>query len=95
MEDIDKPLNEKTDITIREAENLKKLIKLMLTTEGYTMDMLANELNEKHGTKESKANISNKLNRGTYRYIDIQRIANILGYEIELKKPDRRVVFKG
>lgn len=95
MENENKTVNDKTDITIKEAESLKTLIKLMLTTEGYTLDKLANEMNARHNTKESKTNISNKLNRGTFRYIDIQRIANILGYEIELKKPDRSVIFKG
>ena len=49
------------------------------------MERLAEELNAKYYTKESKSNLSNKLVRGSLRYIDMQRIADVLGYTIEIK----------
>ena len=82
MENIDKELNKLDEIA---AEELKRQVKSMIVAKGYTMEKLANELNAKFNTKESKANLSNKLKRGSLRYIDMQRICNVLGYSIEIK----------
>lgn len=67
------------------TEELKRFVKSLIVAKGYTMEKLAEELNQKYYTKESKANLSNKLKRGSLRYIDMQRIADILGYKIEIK----------
>lgn len=67
------------------TEELRRQVKAMIVAKGYTMEKLAEELNAKYYTKESKANLSNKLKRGSLRYIDMQRIADILGYTIEIK----------
>lgn len=64
---------------------LKRKVKAMIVEKGYTMEKLADDLNEKYYTKESKANLSNKLKRGSLRYIDMQRIVDILGYTIEIR----------
>lgn len=66
-------------------ESLRRQVKSMIVAKGYTMEKLAEELNAKFYTKESKANLSNKLKRGSLRYIDMQRICDVLGYVIELK----------
>ena len=66
-------------------ESLRRQVKSMIVAKGYTMEKLAEELNAKFYTKESKANLSNKLKRGSLRYIDMQRICDVLGYIIELK----------
>ena len=66
------------------TETLKRQVKSMIVAKGYTMEKLAEELNAKYYTKESKANLSNKLKRGSLRYIDMQRIADILGYKIDI-----------
>lgn len=66
-------------------ESLRRQVKSMIVAKGYTMERLAEELNAKFYTKESKANLSNKLKRGSLRYIDMQRICDVLGYVIELK----------
>lgn len=68
------------------VEELKRQVKSMIAAKGYTMEKLAEELNTEYHTKESKANLSNKLKRGSLRYLDMQRIADILGYSIEIKK---------
>ena len=67
------------------TEALKRQDKSMIVAKGYTMKKLAEELNAKYYTKESKANLSNKLKRGSLRYIDMQRIADILGYTIDIR----------
>ena len=66
------------------TETLKRQVQSMIVAKGYTMEKLAEELNAKYYTKESKANLSNKLKRGSLRYIDMQRIADILGYKIDI-----------
>lgn len=66
-------------------EELRRKVKAMIVAKGYTMERLADELNSKFHTKESKANLSNKLKRGSLRYIDMQRICEVLGYSIEFK----------
>ena len=48
-------------------EELRREVKGMIVAKGYTMDKLADELNARYGTKESKANLSNKLKRGSLR----------------------------
>ena len=58
---------------------------MLIVEQGYTMEKLAEELNKKYFTKESKANLSNKLKRGSLRYIDMLKIADVLGYVIEIK----------
>lgn len=68
------------------ADKLKRYVKALIVAEGYTMEKLSQELNKKYPTKESKANLSNKLKRGFLRYIDMQRITDVLGYDIEIKK---------
>jgi len=78
----------------REQDDIDQLrceVKGMIVAKGYTMDKLAEELNARYGTKESKANLSNKLKRGSLRYIDMQRICDVLGYYIDIKqhRPDR------
>ncbi len=67
------------------TEALKRQVKSMIVAKGYTMEKLAEALNEKYYTKESKANLSNKLKRGSLRYIDMQRIADILGYSLKIE----------
>ncbi len=67
-------------------EELRREVKGMIVAKGYTMDKLADELNARYGTKESKANLSNKLKRGSLRYIDMQRICDVLGYYIDIKQ---------
>lgn len=68
-----------------DIEIFRRKVKSWLVEKGYTMDKLAEELNARYGTKESKANLSNKLRRGSLRYIDVQRICDVLGIHIEFK----------
>lgn len=74
----------KSDITKEEADILKRQIKAMMAAQGYTIEQVADELRTRYGTKESKNNLSNKLSRGSLRFIDVQRICCILGYTIDM-----------
>ena len=74
----------KSDITKEEAETLKRQLRSMMVAQGITIEKVANELRDRYGTKESKNNLSNKLSRGSLRFIDVQRICSILGYTIEM-----------
>lgn len=66
-------------------EDLRRQVKALIVAKGFTMEKLAEGLNAKYYTKESKANLSNKLKRGTLRHIEMIRILNILGYELDIK----------
>ena len=66
-----------------EIMELKRDIKSLMAKRGYTLEKLAQELNEKFDAKESKNNLSNKLSRGSLRFIEAKRIAEVLGYKIE------------
>ena len=88
--DINNELEQKAkELDEQATEALKRQVKSMIVAKGYTMEKLAEELaeelNAKYYTKESKANLSNKLKRGSLRYIDMQRIADILGYTIDIR----------
>ena len=77
-----------SDITKEEAEAIKRQLRSMMVAQGYTIEKVANELKERYGSRESKNNLSNKLSRGTLRYIDVKRICDILGYKIEMVAPE-------
>lgn len=83
MTDEDK----KSDITSEEAGNLKRQLRAMMVAQGYTIEKVANELKSRYNTKESKNNLSNKLSRGSLRFIDVQRICSILGYKLTFIPP--------
>jgi hypothetical protein len=67
------------------TEELKRMVKSYVVAKGYTFDKLAEELNKRYSLNESRANLSNKLKRGTLRYIELVQILDVLGYSIEIK----------
>jgi len=69
-----------------QALRLKRLIKSKMAEKGYTLETLANALKEQYGASESKANLSNKLQRGSLRYIEFERIMNIMGFKIKIEE---------
>ena len=64
----------------------KQEIKVMLARKGLTLKELVTLLNEKHNRNDSLQNLSNKLNRDSIRYREVEEIADVLGYEIEFKQ---------
>ena len=67
------------------TEEVKRLVKSWVVAKGFTFEKLASELNTRYGTKDSKTGLSNKLARGSIRFLEILRILDILGYNFELK----------
>ena len=56
-----------------EIMELKRDIKSPMAKRGYTLEKLAQALNEKYDdTKESKNNLSNKLSRGSLRFLKLK-----------------------
>lgn len=72
---------EKKEIT----QSVKDEIKGYITLSGWQMGEVANRLSERK-SKVALQNFSNKLTKGTIRYSEVKRIAEIIGYEIEWKK---------
>ena len=73
----------KSDITPEEAEALKRKLRYLMVAQGFTIEKVAMELRTRYNTRESKNNFSNKLKRGSLRFIDVQRICDILGYKLD------------
>ena len=60
-------------------------VKALLAESGYTLEKLATELNERYYAKESRANLSGKLSRGSLRHIEMLHILDVLGFDFEIK----------
>ena len=61
-------------------------LKEILYHKGLSLKFVAEELSKKLDKPYSLANLSNKLKRGSLRYIDMQRICEVLGYYIDIKQ---------
>lgn len=69
----------------KDTEKLKRKVKALLAESGYTLEKLATELNERYYAKESRANLSGKLARGSLRHIEMLHILDVLGFDFEIK----------
>lgn len=65
--------------------NAKGLIKLILSNKSLTQKELVELLNEKTNKKYTQDGLSRKLSKGTITFNEIVLIADVLGYEIDLK----------
>ena len=66
--------------------NAKEQVKIMMVKEGLTAKKLAEllaEKTEKHYTQQS---ILHKISLSSFRYDEVQAIADLLGYEINISK---------
>jgi len=61
----------------------KQEIKVMLARKGLTLKELVNLLNTKYNRNDSLQNLSNKLNRDSVRYREVEEIADILGFRVD------------
>lgn len=69
----------------KEQQAIKDEVKRYITLSGWQMGEIANRLSERK-SNVALQNLSNKLAKGTIRYSEIKKIADIIGYEIEWKK---------
>ena len=63
----------------------KEEIKVMLARKNLSMRKLIEIVNEHYNRKDTVQNLSNKLNRDSVRYKEVEEIADLLGYKIEFK----------
>ena len=64
----------------------KEEIKVMLARKGLTLKKLVGLLNEKFNRQDTLQNLSNKLNRNTIKYKEVEEIANILAFSIDFSQ---------
>ena len=66
---------------------MQKFFKSKLAMSGITFVKLIDEYN-KTNDKTPVSNINNKLSRGTIKYTEVVRLADIMGYDIQWVKRD-------
>jgi len=71
-------------------EEMRNFIKARIVEEGYTMEEVLQLLHEDYGRSRSLSNFSNKLSKGTLRYLEAIQLADVLGYDIIWKKRGSR-----
>ncbi len=60
----------------------KETIKILLVKRNMTVKALAEKLSIEKNKTYSRQNLSNKINRSTINYDEMEEIAKILGYRI-------------
>lgn len=66
--------------------NAKEQVKVMMVREGLTAKQLAIILAEKTGKHYTQQSVLHKISQSSFRYDEVKTIADLLGYEIEVKK---------
>lgn len=66
--------------------DIKTQLKLMLTMKHISMKKLAELMSKQTDEPYTAAKLYGKLNRDTLSFTECQKIAKILGYEIEFKE---------
>jgi len=69
-----------------EIDNLKNQLKSLATLEGLTLTALKMRINEKYNKIDSLGNLTNKFKRKTLKVTELSEMADILGYDIILRK---------
>ena len=64
----------------------REFVKILLAKECMTLKELARIATEKGIKKFTLTGLSHKMGQGTMRFDDVEYLAKILGYEIQLKK---------
>lgn len=81
----DKSKNMENEILL-DSTNLKKQIKTIAKAEGINMTMLKVTINAIFNKTDGVRNLYNKLTRKTVRVSELEEIAEVLNYEIILRK---------
>jgi len=66
--------------------DVKKVILILGAKEGLNSSEIARQLGEYSGRKISVTSFLNRMNTGTIRYNEVDKIAEMLGYEIKFEK---------
>lgn len=62
---------------------IKNELKGFFMSQGYSLDKIAQLVTEKCGRTESLQNLSQKLSRGSIKYLEVSEIIDALGFEIK------------
>ena len=60
-------------------------IKRIANYRGIQIAQLGNEYNHLYGTKYSAQSFRNKLNNGALSFCEVEKIGNILGFDVDIK----------
>lgn len=68
-----------------EEKELKNEVKGYIAKSGWTLTEIVKKMNEELPTDKQTTvqNISNKLSRGSIKYVELKKIADIIGYKID------------
>lgn len=66
--------------------NLRSEIKSYIVRQGMTMQEVVDLLADEYGWSDSVSNLSNKLQRESFRYTEAVQLADVLGFEIVWRK---------
>jgi hypothetical protein len=65
---------------------VKNELKGFFLSQGYTLDKVAQLITEKSERTESLQNLSQKLSRGSIKYIEVLEILDAMGFKVEFTK---------
>lgn len=71
--------------------DVKKVLNILAAKEGVNSSELVRRLSAYTGEEISITSFLNRMNTGTIRYNEVDKIAEMLGYEIEFKKKSKPV----
>lgn len=61
----------------------KIMLKEAMASTGYNLTKLASEIQRITGESTSVQNLSNKINRGTIKFSEVELLLNIMGYQLD------------
>lgn len=77
----------KTDRISSEIKNrVKNELKGLIVSQGHSLNSIAKLISETYKRPESLQNLSQKLSRGSIKYVEVIELIEALGYKIEFKK---------
>lgn len=65
---------------------VKNELKGFIISQGHSIDSVAKLISETYNRPESLQNLSQKLSRGSIKYVEVIELIEVLGYKIEFKK---------
>ena len=70
----------------------KETVKILLVKKNMTIKTLAEKLSDLTQKKYSRQNLSNKINRSSINYDEMEDIAKVLGYKIVFEEIEISIV---
>lgn len=79
------------------GSNVHNSVKAMIAAQGWTLTRVVEKMNElrTEDNQTSVQNISNKLTRGTIKYVEVAEIAKIIGINLFWDSVTREVAENG